>query len=115
MTDRRFTRDELIALARSGVTKVDNLGVRGATLCSVQEIVAMAAVLSTPELLQSKTQPEPMTLVGDDYDPTEYGAWIDCETCSGSGELEAYQDLPMCWACNGTGGWYEEDEMESTS
>ena len=51
MADERFTRDELIALARSAVTKVDVYGKRGATLVTLDETIAMAALLSTPELL----------------------------------------------------------------
>lgn len=51
MNDRRFSRNEIIALARSAVTKVDTFGVRGATLVTVEETIAMAALLSTPEIL----------------------------------------------------------------
>jgi len=40
----RWTCDEMIRLAASGVVKVDRLGPRGATLCSMDEVTAMAAV-----------------------------------------------------------------------
>lgn len=46
MTDRRFNQDELKQLAANGVTKIDLLGVRGATLVTTDEVVAMAAVLA---------------------------------------------------------------------
>jgi hypothetical protein len=42
---RRWTEHELITLATSGATKVDLLGERGATLCSQDEIIAMAAIV----------------------------------------------------------------------
>ena len=51
MTDRRFTRQEVLDLARSAVTKVDTNGVRGATLVTVDETIAMALLLSTPQIL----------------------------------------------------------------
>lgn len=47
MTDpeiTRWSRDEMMRLAASGVAKVDLLGPRGTTLCSMDEIAAMAAV-----------------------------------------------------------------------
>ena len=47
MTDPDITRwshDEMMRLAASGVAKVDLLGPRGTTLCSMDEIAAMAAV-----------------------------------------------------------------------
>jgi len=40
----RWTREEMLRLAASGVAKVDLLGSRGSTLCSMDEIAAMAAV-----------------------------------------------------------------------
>jgi hypothetical protein len=40
----RWSREEMIRLAASGVAKVDLLGPRGTTLCSMDEIAAMAAV-----------------------------------------------------------------------
>ena len=40
----RWTEDEMTRLAASGVAKVDLLGPRGTTLCSMDEIAAMAAV-----------------------------------------------------------------------
>ena len=40
----RWSPDEMLRLAASGVAKVDLLGPRGSTLCSMDEIAAMAAV-----------------------------------------------------------------------
>jgi len=40
----RWSPDEMLRLAASGVAKVDLLGPRGTTLCSMDEIAAMAAV-----------------------------------------------------------------------
>lgn len=40
----RWSREEMVRLAASGVAKVDLLGPRGTTLCSMDEIAAMAAV-----------------------------------------------------------------------
>lgn len=40
-----FTCDEMIRLARNAVTKIDTYGPRGTTLCNMQEIEAMAAML----------------------------------------------------------------------
>ncbi|PKP66455.1 MAG: hypothetical protein CVT86_02945 [Alphaproteobacteria bacterium HGW-Alphaproteobacteria-8] len=40
----RWSQEEMIRLAASGVAKVDRLGPRGSTLCSMEEIIAMAAV-----------------------------------------------------------------------
>lgn len=40
----RFDKDEMLRLARSGVAKVDQQGSRGTTLCTMQEIEAMACV-----------------------------------------------------------------------
>lgn len=48
---RRWTQDEMISLAASGVAKVDLLGERGTTLCSMEEIAAMAAVLAASGVL----------------------------------------------------------------
>ena len=48
---RRWTEDEMISLAASGVAKVDLLGERGTTLCSMAEIAAMAAVLAASSIL----------------------------------------------------------------
>lgn len=47
----RFTHAEVINLAASAVTKVDLLGARGATLCSQDEIVAMAGLIASSGLL----------------------------------------------------------------
>jgi hypothetical protein len=39
----RWSHEEMIRLAASGVARVDLLGPRGTTLCSMDEIAAMAA------------------------------------------------------------------------
>ncbi|WP_299370480.1 hypothetical protein [uncultured Tateyamaria sp.] len=41
----RFTSAEMLRLARSAVHKIDLLGPRGTTLCSMDEIDAMACLL----------------------------------------------------------------------
>lgn len=41
----RWTRDEMERLAARAVHKVDLLGPRGSTLCSMDEIAAMAGLL----------------------------------------------------------------------
>jgi hypothetical protein len=41
----RLTPARLIELAARGLGKVDTLGPRGATLCSMEEIIAMAGML----------------------------------------------------------------------
>lgn len=43
---QRWTEAEMMRLAASGVAKVDLLGERGTTLCSMDEIAAMAAVIA---------------------------------------------------------------------
>lgn len=47
----RFTFHELLRLAGSGVAKVDLLGPRGTTLCTMDEIEAMAALIAISGLL----------------------------------------------------------------
>jgi hypothetical protein len=47
----RWSEAEMIRLAASGVAKVDLLGERGTTLCSMEEIAAMAAVLAMSGVL----------------------------------------------------------------
>lgn len=47
----RWTKAEMIRLAASGVAKVDLLGDRGTTLCSMEEIAAMAAVIAASGVL----------------------------------------------------------------
>lgn len=42
----RWTEQEILILAAKGLGKVDTLGPRGATLCSTDEIEAMAGVLA---------------------------------------------------------------------
>jgi hypothetical protein len=56
MTDR-FTPDQMTELAASAVAKIDENGTRGATLCSVDEIVALAGVALQSGLLPPR-QPE---------------------------------------------------------
>jgi hypothetical protein len=46
----RWTQEQMIELAARGLGKVNALGPRGATLCSIDEIVAMAAMLALLEL-----------------------------------------------------------------
>ena len=50
MTDqvKRFSEAEMVRLAASGVAKVDLLGPRGTTLCTMDEIEAMAAMIVPP-------------------------------------------------------------------
>lgn len=47
----RVPYDELIRRARRGVNKIDLLGPRGTTLCSMQEIEAMACLVAMSGLL----------------------------------------------------------------
>lgn len=47
----RWTMPQMLALARTGVAKVDLLGDRGTTLCSMDEIAAMAAVIALSGVL----------------------------------------------------------------
>ncbi len=42
----RWTYEEMLHLAASGVTKVDLLGDRGVTLVTMDEVAAMAAVIA---------------------------------------------------------------------
>ncbi len=47
MTDpTRWSIDEMLDLAGRGAGKVDTFGLRGATLVSMEEVAAMAAVLA---------------------------------------------------------------------
>ncbi len=46
-----WSTEEMLRLAASGVSKVDLLGPRGTTLCSMDEIAAMAAVVAISGLL----------------------------------------------------------------
>lgn len=46
MSERPFTRDEVHDLAGRGLGKVDLYGPRGATLVSLEEIIAMAMALA---------------------------------------------------------------------
>ncbi len=50
---RRFAPEEMLRLAASGVHKVDLLGPRGTTLCSMDEIEAMAGVIVLSGVLLS--------------------------------------------------------------
>ena len=63
----RWTEVRMLRLASSGVAKVDLLGERGTTLCSMDEIAAMAAVIALsgilppPDVLarMAETDPQP--------------------------------------------------------
>lgn len=48
---RRFTRSEMLRLAARAVHKIDLLGPRGTTLCTMEEIEAMAALLVASDAL----------------------------------------------------------------
>jgi hypothetical protein len=62
MPDRpRWTKDQMLRLAARGVLKVDLLGDRGTTLCSMDEIAAMAAVLALSDAIPADML-TPMTL-----------------------------------------------------
>lgn len=50
MTDR-FTEHEMYTLAASAVAKVDLHGERGSTLCSMDEVIAMAMVLALHDVI----------------------------------------------------------------
>ena len=55
MTEPRpFLPDELLRLAGSGVAKVDLMGPRGTTLCTMDEIEAMAALIVLGGLLPGR-------------------------------------------------------------
>ncbi|MDK3072732.1 hypothetical protein QO034_06390 [Sedimentitalea sp. JM2-8] len=58
MQDERWTREDLLRLAASGVAKVDLLGPRGTTLCSMDEIAAMAGLLAVSGLLPPPGAPD---------------------------------------------------------
>ncbi len=51
-----FTMAEIYRLAGSGVAKVDLLGERGTTLCSMDEIAAMAALIVISNALPGPPQ-----------------------------------------------------------
>ena len=51
-----FTAAEMLRLASSGVAKVDLLGERGTTLCSMDEIAAMAALIVVSNALPGPPQ-----------------------------------------------------------
>ena len=61
----RWTEPQMLRLAAAGVAKVDLLGERGTTLCSMDEIAAMAAVLALsgiippPDVLAHMADPIP--------------------------------------------------------
>lgn len=48
---KRFTQEEILRLAGSAVNKVDLMGPRGTTLCTMDEIEAMAALIAINGLL----------------------------------------------------------------
>ena len=52
----RFTENEMLRLAAKAVRKVDLLGPRGTTLCTMEEIDAMACVLALSGVLPSPDQ-----------------------------------------------------------
>ena len=58
----RFTHAEAIKLARSGVNKVDLLGPRGTTLCTMDEIDAMALVIALSGALPRPGEPEQLLI-----------------------------------------------------
>lgn len=51
MPVERFCTEELMRLAANGVAKVDLMGSRGITLCTMNEIEAMAGVVALSGLL----------------------------------------------------------------
>ena len=55
MSDR-WTPEEMRCLAASGVRKVDRMGVRGITQCSIDEIAAMAAVCARAGVTETPPQ-----------------------------------------------------------
>lgn len=52
----RWSKAEMYRLARAGAAKCDLNGVRGATLVSTEECLAMAAVLLTSDVLPTQDQ-----------------------------------------------------------
>ncbi len=56
MDAESWSTEEMMRLAASGVAKVDRLGPRGTTLCSMDEIAAMAAVVALSGLLPAPEQ-----------------------------------------------------------
>ncbi len=46
-----FSEPEMIALAASGVTKIDLMGSRGASLVTTDELVAMACIVAASGLI----------------------------------------------------------------
>ncbi|APE43630.1 hypothetical protein BOO69_09545 [Sulfitobacter alexandrii] len=52
--DARFKPEELLRLAGSGVAKVDLMGPRGTTLCTMDEIEAMALLIAVSGLLPGR-------------------------------------------------------------
>ncbi|WP_157057557.1 hypothetical protein [Loktanella sp. 3ANDIMAR09] len=54
----RFTQDEMLRLAASAVAKVDLMGARGTTLCTMDEIEAMATLLAVSGLLPDRPAPD---------------------------------------------------------
>lgn len=54
MSDERISLEKLVRLAASGVAKVDLLGPRGTTLCTMDEIEAMAMVIAASGLLPGR-------------------------------------------------------------
>lgn len=60
----RWSMPQMLTLASRGLGKVDHLGVRGATLVSLEEIEAMACVLACLGLVGTPPGgPAPTTLI----------------------------------------------------
>lgn len=53
MTGSRWTKDNVVRAATSGIDKIRKDGLRGITLCSMVEIEALAIVAATSPLLNS--------------------------------------------------------------
>lgn len=53
----RFTPEELQRLAGSAVAKVDLLGARGTTLCTMEEVEALAIIAALSGLLVDRPTP----------------------------------------------------------
>lgn len=54
-----WTKEEMFALAQSGVAKVDLLGQRGTTLVTCDEVAAMAGVIAISGALPTPQEPNP--------------------------------------------------------
>lgn len=54
----RFTPETLVAAAASAVAKVDLLGPRGTTLCTMDEVEAMALLIAMSGILPGRPAPD---------------------------------------------------------